>query len=225
MRSEFFAPSRVRKPGMNDQDDLQTDDQEDDQWYDEKSQMMADSLGEENEFVLHAMIPYALGGALDLYLYPNGVPGTGFATKELSENRDECSRNDEFDAYEMVMFTRHPLPDDPLEDEESPFGQTLQSCNQFLNLMARYSAQAELNPGETCEFPDDMEDVGGRSLIFDAYSLYESDDGDTFGLLLMMEIFRSELDFAREHGGEELLDRLKAAGHFPYSDMDREPVA
>ncbi|MCG6156532.1 suppressor of fused domain protein [Rubinisphaera margarita] len=210
---------------MNEQVESPNDEDEGDQWYDEKSRMMAESLGEEHDSVLHAMIPYAVGGALDVYLYPNGLPGTGFATKELSEDLGECSRNDEFDAYEMVMFTRHALPHDPLKDEESPFGQTLQSCNQFLNLMARYSAQAELNPGETCEFPEDMEDVGGRSLIFDAYSAYESDDGDTFGLLMLMEIFRSELEFTREHGGEELLDRLKAAGHFPYSDMDREPVA
>jgi hypothetical protein len=35
--------------------------------------------------VMHAIIPYAIGGGLDLYYYPNGLPGTAIATKELSE--------------------------------------------------------------------------------------------------------------------------------------------
>ena len=40
-----------------------------------------------------------------------------------------------------------------------------------------------------------------------------------------MEIFRSEMDFARANGGEELVAKLKAEGHYyPYSDLDRAPV-
>ena len=45
------------------------------------------------------------------------------------------------------------------------------------------------------------------------------------GLLAIIEIFRSEMEFAREHGGEELLSQLKEHGHYPYSDLDRDPVA
>jgi hypothetical protein len=32
------------------------------------------------------------------------------------------------------------------------------------------------------------------------------------------------MDYAREHGGEELLEKLKQAGHYPYSDMERPAV-
>jgi len=31
--------------------------------------------------------------------------------------------------------------------------------------------------------------------------------------------------FARGQGGGKLIDRLKNAGHYPYSDLEREPVA
>ncbi len=41
---------------------------------------------------------------------------------------------------------------------------------------------------------------------------------------MIMEIHRSEMDFARQHGGQELIDRLSASGYYPYSDMDRPAV-
>jgi hypothetical protein len=44
------------------------------------------------------------------------------------------------------------------------------------------------------------------------------------GLLLCIEIFRSEMEYAMEHGSQELLKRLKDASHYPYSDLDRELV-
>jgi hypothetical protein len=33
------------------------------------------------------------------------------------------------------------------------------------------------------------------------------------------------MEYARRNGSEELLEKLKVAGHYPYSDLDREPVA
>ena len=68
-----------------------------------------------------------------------------------------------------------------------------------------------------------MEKVGGKCLIFDAYGLRGRER--SFGVLAIIEIHRSEMDFARSAGGAELIKRLKAAGHYPYSDLDREPVA
>ena len=97
--------------------------------------------------------------------------------------------------------------------------------NAVLNRIAPYSVQATLNPDKTCEFPEDMPAVGGRCLIFDGYPSCSEDEVVEFGLLAVIEVFRSEMDYAREHGGVELLRRLKAKGHYPYSDMDRQPVA
>jgi hypothetical protein len=190
-----------------------------DKWYQHKSAVMETVLGEEHDMVMHAIIPYAVGGSLDLYYYPNKIPGTAVATKELSEAPGEGSANAVFKNYELVMFTRHPLS---LEDASghTPFGRAHANINSILNMIARYSAQATLNPRETCEFPKKMEVVGGKCLIFDAYSDAPAD----FGLMAVIEVFRSEMDFARANGGDELFNRLKAAGHYPYSDLDRDPV-
>ena len=186
---------------------------------------MEASLGKEHDMVMHAMIPYAIGGGLDLYYYPNGLPGTAIATKELSDSPTEGSSNDVYRSYELVMFTRHRLDLDAAKDQGTDFGRAHSSINTILNCIAPYSAQATLNPNETCEFPTDMEEVGGRCLIFDGYACRSDDMADDFGLLAIIEIFRSEMEYARKHGGAKLLKRLRAKGHYPYSDLDREPVA
>ncbi len=194
-------------------------------WYDRKSSLMETMLGKEHDMVMHALIPYAIGGGLDLYYYPNGIPGTAIATKELSDLPGEGPSNRVFRCYELVMFTRHALDLDAAKDEETPFGRAHLAINAILNRIAPYSAQATLNPNETCEFPTDMPRVGGRCLIFDGYPSYSDEGPAEFGLLAVIEVFRSEMQHARKNGGAKLLKRLKEKGHYPYSDLDRKPVA
>jgi hypothetical protein len=128
-----------------------------------------------------------------------------------------------FANYEFAMFTRQPLAIDDALIPGTPFGDAHGRIRPLLNYMAHYSAEAILNPNETCEFPQDFPGVGGRCLIFDAYKPEAGDE--TFGMMTIIEIFRSEMEFARENGGGALIRRLKAAGHYPYSDLNREPVA
>ena len=192
------------------------------EWYDQKNALKAEILGEEHNMVMHAIIPYALGGGLDLYYFPNGIEGTAVATKELCEIPGEGSSNDVFDLYELVMFTRLPISLDDAQDESTAFGQVHGSINSILNCIASYSSQATLNPCETCEFPEDFERIGGKCLIFDAYGS-DAEHSD-FGLLLVMEIHRSEMEYAMKNGGAKLIQKLKKAGIYPYSDMDRSAV-
>ncbi|GJM23599.1 MAG: hypothetical protein DHS20C16_00140 [Phycisphaerae bacterium] len=193
-------------------------------WYERKSSMMVATLGEEHGIVMHAMIPFEMGGGLDLYFYPNDIEGTGFVTKELSEIPTEGASNDVFDRYELVMFTRLPLELELFRDESTAFGRTYESFNAVLNAIALFSKQATLNPSETCEFPEDMDIVGGKCLIFDGYASHDDPEAGTFGLLAIIEVFRSEMDYAMANGGGKLIELLKASGHYPYSDMDRDPV-
>lgn len=195
------------------------------QWDEHKSRLMEVSLGKEHDMVLHAIIPFGIGGALDLYFYPNGLPGTAIATKELALLPNQGSSNKLYRTYELVMFTKHRLGVLTGEDEQSPFGRARSKIAKILNPIARYSAEAQLNPNETCEFPTAMKGVGGTCLIFDSYACHTDEMADRFGLLAVIEIFRSEMEFARKKGGAKLIARLKSAGHYPYSDMDRPPVA
>jgi hypothetical protein len=194
-------------------------------WHDEKSKVMEKVLGREHDMVMHAIIPYAIGGGLDLYYFPHSIPGTAIATKELSELPDQGSSNRVFSCYELAMFTRHPLNLDQAKDDSTAFGKAHSNINSILNCVAPYSATAALNPNETCEFPADMKHVGGKCLIFDAYGPPSAGLARGFGVLAAIEVHRSEMDFARSAGGSELIQRLKSAGHYPYSDLDREPIA
>ena len=191
-------------------------------WYARKSALMEQWLGKEHDMVMHSMIPYGLGGGLDLDYFPHDIPGTAIATKELCELPGAGSSNAVFATYELVMFTRYPLALDDAQDETTDFGKAHRVIKAILSCMAPYSAEATLNPYETCEFPADMETVGGKCLIFDAYGL-EAEHAD-FGLLAIIEIHRSEMDYAREFGGRDLLEKLKDAGYYPYSDLARPAV-
>ena len=193
-------------------------------WYEHKSRLMEASLGAEHDTVMHAIIPYPVGG-LDLYYYPHGTPGTAIATKELSELPNEGSCNDAYRSYELVMFTRHPLDLKAAKNDDTPFGRAHANINAILNLIARYSAEATLNPHETCEFPAGMAGVGGKCLIFDGYACHSDDVAVNFGLLAIIEVFPSEMKYARRHGGKKLIARLRHQGHYPYSDLNRGPVA
>ncbi|MCL6502685.1 MAG: suppressor of fused domain protein [Pirellulales bacterium] len=195
------------------------------EWYERKSALMEEMLGKEHDLVMHSIIPYAMGGQLDLYYYPNGIPGTAIATKELSELPGEGSSNRVFRSYELVMFTKHPLDLDAVKDETTPFGRAHRTINAILNVVGPYSAEETLNPNETCEFPPDMPDVGGRCLVLDGYPSYSEDEPAEFGLMVLIEVFRSEMEYARENGTANLLERLKDKGYYPYSDLDRQPVA
>ena len=201
------------------------DEQAEMDWDATKSAFMESILGKEHDMVMHAIIPFAVGGGLDLYYYPHGIEGTAIATKELVDLKGRGPRNKSYRAYELVMFTKHPLDLDKAKDESTPFGAAHSKMNSILNNIAGYCTQAKLNANETCEFPQEMENVGGKCLIFDAYSKADTPGPHGMGLLLILEIFRSEMDFARQNGGGELLQKLKDAGHYPYCDLERAPVA
>ena len=119
-------------------------------WGDAKSKLMEEIFGPEHDMVMHAIIPFAVGGALDLYYYPHLNPGTAIATKELCELPGQGSSNRIFSCYEIAMFTRHALDLDEAKDSSTPFGQAHSNINRILNCMARYSSAASLNPNETC---------------------------------------------------------------------------
>src|SRR5262245_22380825 len=126
---------------------------EGDSWFDHKSALMESMLGKEHDMVMHALIPYSIGGALDLYYYPNGLPGTAIATKELTPEPGQGSHNEVYRCYELVMFTRQALDLDAARDATTPFGKVHLSINHILNCVAPYSAEATLNPMQTGEAP------------------------------------------------------------------------
>lgn len=193
------------------------------QWYDSKVQVLERLLGKQHEIVSHAIVPYAMGGALDLYYFEQSpLGGTAIATLELSESADSGPSNQLFKSYEMAMFTKVKLNLDEAYDPSTTFGKAHDRINTILNVLGPYSTEEELNRHDTAEFPEDFEEIGGSCIVFDALGA-EAGRCD-FGLMVPIEIFRSEMEYARVEGGAKLIEKLKAAGHYPFSDLDRQPV-
>ena len=179
-------------------------------------------LGPMHPLVRHAIIPYAVGGAVDMYYFPNATEGTAFVTMELIEPDGTGPLPSRVGTYELIAFTRHKIGD---SSSEKPF-QTLERriCGIFTTV-GRYSTEAILNPGDTCEVP--AGDGPNCCLLFDEFTNPQQrlQIGDSqHALLLCIEVFPQEMAFAVEHGSARLLDRLKSHGVYPYSDLDRPPA-
>lgn len=192
--------------------------------YEEKKEGLESVLGKMYDMVGHAIIPFEIGGAVDMYYFPNHIQGTGFATMELLDPNGNGPKPNRLGTYELVAFTKESYNES--EETETAFNLIERRICGVFTTVGNYSFQAKLNPNETCEVPQDDEE--NRCLVFDNYQ----PDNKKFNigtrqhhLLLCLEIFRSEMEFARKHGTEELFKKLKAAGHYPYSDLNREPVA
>ncbi|MES1216378.1 MAG: hypothetical protein ABUT20_12755 [Bacteroidota bacterium] len=191
--------------------------------YEEKEKGLEAVLGKMYGMVGHAIIPFAVGGAVDMYYFPNHIQGTGFATMELLDPNGDGPKPNRLGTYELVAFTKEPYN----ENEKTPTAFNLierRVCGIFTTI-GNYSFQAILNPNETCEIPTDDED--NKCLVFDNYQPSNKEfviGNRKHHLLLCLEVFRSEMEFARENGSKMLFDKLKVAGHYPYSDLNREPV-
>ncbi|MHC4520877.1 MAG: suppressor of fused domain protein [Planctomycetota bacterium] len=196
--------------------------------YDVKEAGLERLLGPMHGQVGHAIIPFGVdGGAVDMYYFPNGIDGTSFATMELIQPDGTGPKPNRVGTYELVTFTKRKMPVSGSEaGAEHPFSMIEQRMQHLMTGIGLYSYQAVLNPGDTCEVPL-YEDEPNLCLIFDEYrkdGLGLEIDGRRHCLLLCIEVFRSEMEHARREGSSVVLRKLTEAGHYPYSDLDRQPV-
>ena len=183
-------------------------------------------LGPMHNMVGHAVIPFQVGGAVDMYCFPNGIPGTGFATMELIEPDGSGPKPNRIGTYELVAFTKRRMPSSDEESKDHPFHKMERRICGIFTGVGSYSYHAVLNPGETCEIPGKQGEPN-KCLIFDEYApkgaAFEI-SGKRHCLLLCLEVFPSEMEYAMKNGRAAVLKKLKEAGYYPYNDLDREPV-
>jgi hypothetical protein len=180
-------------------------------------------LGPMHDTVGHAFIPFQFGGAMDMYYFPQPGGGTAFATMELIEADGSGPKPSRIGVYELVAYTRHSVLD---AREESPFSTIERRMCGIFTTIGRHAYNAILNPLETAEVPMG-EGEPNRCLVFDEVKAGEAEFriGDRkHGLLLCIEVFPQELAYARKEGTAALLGLLKEKGHYPFSDLDRQPV-
>lgn len=160
--------------------------------YELKSEAIEKVLGKMEGMVGHAIIPFEIGGAVDMYYFSEHIEGTGFVTMELINPDGSGPKPNVIGTYELVAFTKEKYRN--IEDTTTPFNKIERHICGLFTTIGNYSSQAVLNPKETCEVPTDGEE--NACLIFDAYKGFQIENR-IHHLLLCMQVFRSEMDFAR----------------------------
>lgn len=186
-----------------------------------KKQGLEKLLGEMYHLVGHAIIPFQVGGTVDMYYFPNALDGTGFATMELIEPDGSGSKPSSIGTYELIAFTKYKIGDEINKEKFEHIERRI--CGTF-TVLGNYSYEAQLNPLETVEVPV-HEKEANRCVILDEYknpNMSFMIGNKKHGLLLVIEVFRSEMEYAMMYGSESMLSKLKEKGYYPYSDLDRE---
>lgn len=201
-----------------------------------KEKALEKILGPIDEVVGHAIVPFQVGGEVDMYYFSQYLPGTVCPTMELISLIGKSPKPNRMGTYELVTCTRLKNTLDITEPPADRFKRFQENrltlfeiidnrLKRIMTMIGFYSYDAVLQPGQTADLPWGEGEV--KHLIFDEFDTrgvpFEI-NGKRHGLLLIMEIFASELEYARRYGSGLLFDKLKDAGVYPYSDMDRQPV-
>ncbi len=189
-----------------------------------KKEAMEKILGPMHNMVGHAIIPFDVGGLVDMYRFPKILEGTTFATMELIEPDGSGPKPSHIGTFELVACTSISIDD---KKSEQIFNMIELHICSILTSVARLSHYEQLNPLDTCEVPSDTDGKQSLSLVFDEWKSPNAEfriGPKKHGLLLCIEIFRSEMEYAMQNGSDALLDRLKKEGYYPYSDLNRESV-
>lgn len=194
-----------------------------DQYYELKKAGLEKQLGPTHDKFDHAIIPFVLGGAVDVYCFPKAKGGVAFATMELIHPDGSGPVPNGMGTYELVAFTNHKPKANQTED--SAFLAMERKLGGLLTIIAQHAFLSALEPGETAEIPN--EDGNSHYLIFDKYQPKRRPfriGNQEHGLLLIMEVHKSELIYARRYGTPKLIEKLKQAKIYPSSDIERKPV-
>lgn len=195
------------------------------------------TLGPIDDVVGHAIIPFDVGGSVDLFFFPARRPGTVVATMDLIDANGNGPQPGPLGVYELVACTKlrrasvyaidRKTGEMSADVDDERFAVITGWFCKMLTAIARDALTNEIQPGDAYELPGE-EGGSAHYVIFDAFDMlgvpFEV-EGKKFGLLLCMEVFPSELQYAQNNGMEALIAKLKQADMYPYSDMNRQPVA
>jgi len=194
---------------------------ESDRFAREKQAGLERVLGTMHNVMDHAIVPFDAGGALDVYFFPNAMPGTVLASMELILPDGTGTVPNQLGTYEVAACTRKPIALAEADQDATPFQQTERRLRDLMTWVGRSAAAAKLEPGEYYQVPCDE---GEMFVVFDRFPIGGGElliSGRKHGLMLCIEVTQDECRYADEHGGERLLRLLKQNGVYPFSDQDR----
>src|SRR4030095_5555182 len=167
-------------------------------------------LGEPADLVYHAAVPLNLGGFADVLPFPSYVAGMTYVTADLT-GEDVGQLPTSLGNYELMICVREEMS---------------QAAN-MISRLARYTCEAELEPGETMDLPGFFKDSVIKALLF----TYPSEQplefgflGKRYGLLLCIGITEAELAFKKSNGSDQLTALLRQRSVFPYTELHRDSI-
>jgi hypothetical protein len=174
--------------------------------WDAREAALTSVLGETDGMVLHAWLPFHLGGQADVICFRKHIPGRVAATCELLG--EEGQIKNELGTYELMIAHR----------DDNDWGPNV------ISRLARYTCDALLGPGHTMEIGSAV--PAGSTIagfLFFEYARFDY-RGQDAGLLLCLGITADELDHCKSGRREEVIAALKAASVYPYTELSRPSV-
>jgi hypothetical protein len=168
-------------------------------------------LGPSEENVFHSGVPLFMGGFADVAIFRKYVPGYTYVTMDLvGLNVQKRNRLGE---YELMICTREPAD----------------WAANLISQLAKYTLEAVLQPGETMDIGPALP-AGSRVQAL----LFAEPDPPVnplpgldrkAGVLLCIGIQPGELALVRRTGAPALIEALKRAEAFPWTELQRAAVA
>lgn len=166
-------------------------------------------LGPPADGVHHAVVPLSMGGGADVLMFENFVPGTAYVTCDLL-GADQPPNS--LGAYELMVVFRER--NDVLV--------------RVLSRLAAYTLQTRLEPGHVMGLGTEL-GVGSsiRALLFQRADTNPSTFqavGKQSGILLAIGLTADELKMCATGKSRAVVQRLRDAGVYPYTDPQRGSV-
>jgi hypothetical protein len=166
-------------------------------------------LGEPDDRVYHALVPLQLGGTCDVLCFRKHVAGPAYVTSDLTGIGQPPNR---LGTYELMICTR----------KDSDWAANV------ISRLGPYTLETVINPGETM-------DIGSAVPAGSAISAFLFTEPDvtenvfrvgeeTASLLLCIGITSAELETCHREGSDKMIERLRNAAVFPFTDLNRKSV-
>lgn len=170
-------------------------------------QPVEERVGRIDPETLMAIIGFAFGGPPNLSTVGAGGKFVTYVTCELACYAEQVESDDGGGPFEVLLAAN---------DESWARG--------VASGVGQLSFDAALGPGHTIDLGPFVEAKDAlQGVVLERFST-TAIKGKTYGILRAIGITRAEMEWAHEHSGPELVERLKAAGAYPNSDVRRKSV-
>jgi hypothetical protein len=177
-------------------------------WWDARIDAMRPILGEPEPGVLHAPIPFYLGGTADVIMFRHHVDGIVYVTNDLIGDDQQVQNEDGW--FELMLCLRN--------EDDWP------QAPGILSNFARYTTEARLGRYDTMDFGPAFPEGATLSAMYFVPYANLTVRGLRASLLLCLGITDAELRAAQDGQVDDLVGLLKKEGVFPFTDPFRKSV-